>query len=127
MSSDASFVEYVQGQLSGAGVIGFRRMFGEYAMYCDAKVVALVCDNQLFVKPTISGRALLGAAARDGVPYPGAKPWLLIGDELEDRLLLSRLIRATAAELPLPKPKTPKPPPAAPGARRKRAPAGRAD
>jgi hypothetical protein len=25
---------------------------GEYAIYCNGKVVALVCDNQLFVKPT---------------------------------------------------------------------------
>jgi len=25
-------------------------MFGEYALYCGDKVVALVCDDQLFVK-----------------------------------------------------------------------------
>ncbi|MCK7502621.1 MAG: TfoX/Sxy family protein [Comamonadaceae bacterium] len=35
-------------------------MFGEYAIYLDGKVVALVCDNQFFVKPTDAGRALLG-------------------------------------------------------------------
>jgi TfoX/Sxy family transcriptional regulator of competence genes len=123
MSSDASFVEYVQDQLTGAGAISVRRMFGEYALYCDTKVVALVCDNQVFVKPTAAGRTLLGAAARDGLPYPGAKPWLLIGDELEDRMLLSRLIRATAAELPLPAPKKPR----APGTGKNKAPAGRVD
>ena len=27
-------------------------MLGEYVIYCNNKVVALVCDNKLFVKPT---------------------------------------------------------------------------
>ncbi|MFM2067736.1 MAG: hypothetical protein RLZZ584_2645 [Pseudomonadota bacterium] len=123
MSTDASFVEYLHDQLAGAGAITFRRMFGEYAMYCDTKVVALVCDNQLFLKPTAAGRALLGDAAREGLPYPGARPWLLIGDELEDRPLLARLVRATAADLPLPAPKQPRAPrpraAPAPGARKR--------
>jgi TfoX/Sxy family transcriptional regulator of competence genes len=34
-------------------------MFGEYAIYCNEKVVALVCDNQVFVKPTAAGRLLV--------------------------------------------------------------------
>jgi TfoX/Sxy family transcriptional regulator of competence genes len=109
MSTDRHFVDYLHDQLGGAGAVSFRKMFGEYAMYCDTKVVALVCDNQLFVKPTGAGRAALGAAAIEGQPYPGAKPWLLIGDLLEDRAALLRLIRLTAAELPLPVPKKPRP------------------
>jgi TfoX/Sxy family transcriptional regulator of competence genes len=109
MSTDRHFVDYLHDQLGGAGAVSFRKMFGEYAMYCDTKVVALVCDNQLFVKPTGAGRAALGAAAIEGQPYPGAKPWLLIGDLLEDRAALLRLIRLTAAELPLPAPKKPRP------------------
>jgi len=28
-----------------AGAVTFRKMFGEYAMYVDEKIVALVCDN----------------------------------------------------------------------------------
>ena len=35
-------------------------MFGEYAIYCDGKVTALVCDNQLFVKPMEAGRSFIG-------------------------------------------------------------------
>lgn len=108
MASDAVFVDHVQDQLGGAGAISFRRMFGEYAMYCDGKVVALVCDNQLFVKPTPAGRALLGDAVVEGLPYPGAKPWLLIGESLDDRATLCRLIRVTADALPMPPPKKPK-------------------
>jgi TfoX/Sxy family transcriptional regulator of competence genes len=108
MSTDPDFVAHVKDQLGAAGAIAFRRMFGEYALYFDTKVVGLLCDNQLFVKPTEAGRALLGHAAREGQPYPGAKPWLLIGEDLDDRALLVRLIRTTADALPLPPPKKPK-------------------
>jgi DNA transformation protein len=102
MSSDLSFVEYACEQMAGAGAITFRKMFGEYAIYSEGKVVALVCDNRLFVKPTAAGREVAGSLA-DAPPYPGAKPYLLIGEELEDREWLSNLIRATERELPLPK------------------------
>lgn len=108
MASDAVFVDYVRDQLGGAGAISFRRMFGEYAMYCDGKVVGLVCDNQLFVKATPAGRECLGADVVEGQPYPGAKPWLLMGESLDDRTTLCRLIRITADALPMPAPKKPK-------------------
>ena len=104
MASDLSFVEYVRDQMHGAGAVTFRKMFGEYALYVDEKVVALVCDNQLFVKPTVAGRALLGTVP-EGLPYPGAKPQFLITEQLEDQRLSVELMRATAAELPRPKPK----------------------
>jgi hypothetical protein len=38
-------------------------------------------------------------------PYPGAKPSLLIGDQIEDAPWLSELVRITVRELPAPKPK----------------------
>jgi hypothetical protein len=38
-------------------------------------------------------------------PYPGAKPYFLIEDQLEDRDWISDLIKITADELPEPKPK----------------------
>ena len=70
MASDIGFVEYVCEQIRGAGHVSHRRMFGEFAVYCDGKVVALVCDNQFFLKPTDAGKALLdrvqGGAALSG-------------------------------------------------------------
>jgi TfoX/Sxy family transcriptional regulator of competence genes len=45
-------MEYICEQIAEAGNISYKKMFGEYAVYCDEKVVAFVCDNQLFVKPT---------------------------------------------------------------------------
>jgi len=102
MASDLSFVEYACEQMNAAGAITFRKMFGEYAIYCEGKVVALVCDNRLFVKPTAAGRELACHLA-DAPPYPGAKNYLLVGEEIEDREWLSNLIRATERELPAPK------------------------
>ncbi len=103
MASDASFVDYVRDQID-AGPVSYRKMFGEYAVYHGEKVVALVCDNQLFVRPTEGGRAFLGQPA-EAPPYPGAKLHFLVQDLLDDRDQLSELIRITAAELPAPKPK----------------------
>lgn len=89
--------------MSAAGNIAYRKMFGEYAVYCDGKVVALVCDNQLFVKPTKEGRTYIGKVC-EAPPYPGAKMYLLIEDAYEDPDWISGLIRITAGALPPPKP-----------------------
>jgi TfoX/Sxy family transcriptional regulator of competence genes len=80
-------------------------MFGEYAIYCGEKIVALFCDNQLFVKPTEAGKKFIGKVTESS-PYPGAKPYFLIGGEkCDDGDWLTELIRLSAAELPPPKKK----------------------
>lgn len=104
MASDQDFMEFVADQMEAAGHITFRKMFGEYAVYCDGKVVALVCDNQLFVKPTEAGKSYIGTVC-EAPPYPGAKMYFLIEDQYEDAQWLSGLIQITARELPMPKPK----------------------
>jgi DNA transformation protein and related proteins len=107
MASDKSFVDFLVEQMGDAGLISQRKMFGEYAIYCNGKVVALVCDNQLFVKPTKGGREYIGNPI-EAAPYVGAKLHFLIEDAFEDREWISGLIRTTAAELPIPQPKVKK-------------------
>ena len=102
MGSDLSFVEYVMDQIAHAGVMRYRKMFGEYAIYSNDKVVALVCDNRLFVKPTRAGKDFIGEVV-EAPAYPGAKPSFLIEEQLEDHEWLSRLIPITEQELPKPK------------------------
>jgi DNA transformation protein and related proteins len=104
MASDHDFVQHVCDQLRGLPGLSHRRMFGEYAVYVGGKVVALVCDNRLFVKPTDAGRSLLGTPV-EAPPYPGAKPHFVLDEHLDDRDLLSAVVRATEAALPAPKPK----------------------
>lgn len=106
MSTDSTFIDHVCDQ-SGLRSLTHRKMFGEYALYLDGKVVALACDNSLFLKPTDAVRAILKREP-DGTPFPGAKPHFCIDDALDDPPLLQRLLRETAAQLPLPKPKSSK-------------------
>ena len=76
MASSVEFAEYVCGQAEGAGEVSYRKMFGEE--------ILPECPKE--------------------PPYDGAKPYFLI-EELEDRELLCRFLRASFEELPVPKPK----------------------
>ena len=105
MASDKSFVEFIVEQVEEAGVVTYRKMFGEYAIYVNGKVVGLVCDNQLFVKPTGGGRSFIGGVV-EAPPYPGAKLSFLIDERVEEQDWISSLFRITAGELPEPKPKS---------------------
>ncbi len=58
MASSLDFVHYICQQIDGAGMISYRKMFGEYAIYCDGKVIGLICDNQFFVKKTTAGELI---------------------------------------------------------------------
>ncbi len=104
MASTQVFVNFVVSQAEDAGYITYRKMFGEYALYCDGKVVALICDDQLFVKPTEAGREFIEDVV-EAPPYPGAKLYFLIEDRCENQRWLSELIKITAKALPEPKPK----------------------
>lgn len=103
MASSPSFVAYVCEQMAQAGEIRWRKMFGEYGIYCNDKIVALVCDDQLFVKPTEAGRALLAEPVLLP-PYPQGTPMFWI-DAVDDAAFLSALIAATEQALPPPKPR----------------------
>ena len=106
MATSERTIAFLLDQLAAVPGVWARKMFGEYALYCGEKVVALVCDDQLFVKITAPGKALVGQRYAEGFPYPGAKAALLVGaEDLEDHEQLGELIRVTAAALPAPRPK----------------------
>lgn len=106
MASSNSTIEYILEQTSGAGKMTAKKMFGEYGLYCDGKIVAFVCDDQLFLKPTDAGKAFLGEY-EEKPPYPGAKLYLYIpGDQWEDSEWLSELIQISADALPMTKKKS---------------------
>lgn len=108
MATQKRTVDYLLEQAMGAGAVSAKPMFGEYGVYLDGKMIGLICDDQLYVKPTASGRLHAGPVS-EASPYPGAKPHLLIeADRWDDAEWLSDLLCATAAELPLPKPRKPK-------------------
>ena len=102
MSSTLEFVQFVADQLSLAGDIAYRRLFGEYGLYCDGKFFGTVEDNQLFIKITAPGGALLGEPVIAS-PHEGSRMYLI--EDLEDRTFLAQLVQTTCQALPAPKPK----------------------
>lgn len=103
MASDEGLVQYITEQMEGAGNIRFRKMMGDYCLYCDDKVIGLVCDDQLFLKQTASAQKNLEGFPM-GCAYEGAKPSYMI-ENIDDREFLARVVRQIADDLPLPKKK----------------------
>lgn len=109
MSTKQSTVDYILDQVTGIEDVSARKMFGEYAIYAGGKVVALVCDDTLFVKITEEGKEFVGKHYEEGEAYPGAKPSMKIDEDLiDDREWLTELIALTAEHAPAPKPKAKK-------------------
>ena len=101
MATRKETIEFILDQLAPLPVRA-RAMFGGHALYCDEKVVALIGDDTLFVKPTAATMALFG----DGElapPYPGAKNYHVVAeDRLHDAEWLQDVIARTAEQLPVP-------------------------
>jgi DNA transformation protein len=87
-----------------------RAMFGEYALYADGKVVALICDDTLYVKILPASKELEKICEK-GEPYPSAKPYYVVEEEQLSKLeQLPAILLAIAKSLPAKKkkPKTTK-------------------
>lgn len=100
MASNQNTVDFILKQISEPKMVSARKMFGEYGVYYEGKIVALICDDLLFVKPTKGGLAFVGDC-HEACPYPGAKPYLLIPREKwNEQEWLSTLFKISAEELP---------------------------
>ena len=104
MATQPSFVEYVAEQAALGDRLTAKRMFGEYGLYIDGKVVAFACDDSLFVKPTAATETLTAALPRRP-PYPGAKGYPVADELLDDSDALRRLLLATFEGVPVAKAK----------------------
>ena len=97
MACNPDFVQYIIDQCSGAGEIAVKKMMGDYCIYCDGTIFGLVCDNNLYIKPTYPGAAALKELDMRS-PYPGAKEHFYIGD-VDDREYLTARVKATVPAL----------------------------
>ena len=103
MACNVDFVDFIVDQCSGAGEINVRKMMGDYCIYCNGILFGLICDNNLFIKVTDAGKALLKEIVLRP-PYEGAKDYFYISD-VDNRDYLVALIKATLPALPAPKTK----------------------
>ncbi len=104
MATQQKFVDFIIEQINIPEQVSYKKMFGEYGLYFGEKMFALVCDNKLFIKPTVSGREYLNDVVEES-PYLGAKPCFLIEEKTDDSTYLKKLVEITVKELPEPKPK----------------------
>ena len=80
MSTQKETIEFILKKLNSPKNFSTRAMFGEYALYAKGKVVALVCDDQLYVKILPASKALENKCEK-GEPYPNAKPHYVIEED----------------------------------------------
>jgi TfoX/Sxy family transcriptional regulator of competence genes len=103
MACSADFVQFIVDQCSGAGEISVRKMMGDYCIYCNGTIFGLICDNNLYIKETDAGRAVLKEEVLRK-PYEGARDYFYIAD-VDDSDYLEEIIRVTMPALRKPEPK----------------------
>jgi TfoX/Sxy family transcriptional regulator of competence genes len=97
MATQQRTINYLLEQATGTGGVSTKSMFGEYGVYVNGKLMGAICDDQLYLKPTVSNR-LHADPVYEAPPYPGAKPHLLIeADRWDDAEWLGDAPRVTAA------------------------------
>jgi DNA transformation protein len=100
MATQPETIEFVLSKLGCRERFVARPMFGEYALYADGKTVALVCDDQLYVKIMPASEPLSELCETDA-PYPRAKPHYVVSeDQLSSIEALPAILCAIAAALP---------------------------
>lgn len=100
MATSLETISFILARLGNNPRFTTRAMFGEYALYADGKVVALVCDDTLHVKILPTSDALRGVC-EEGPPYPGAKPhYIVTEDQFSSIEGLPAILIAIAAALP---------------------------
>jgi TfoX/Sxy family transcriptional regulator of competence genes len=107
MATAESFIKHVLDQANLGSRFTCRKMFGEYGFHLDGKFIALACDNSFYIKDT-AALSKYGLELPTRSPYPGAKPYPLADELLNNPDILASLLLDTAANLPEPKPKASK-------------------
>lgn len=101
MASSAENLAKLDAVLAQIPLTRSRKMFGEVGIYFDDKMVASLCDDRFFLKPS---SAVDGSSYEVAPPYPGAKDqWVLPEDVWTDPEKLGSHLQATSHSMPAPK------------------------
>lgn len=98
MATSIDFRDYIFDQVELLGNIQIKKMFGEYGLFYREKMVGVLADNKLYIKPTLEGKELLKEVVMEKF-YEQGKPYFLI-EETDDKDFLWRLIIKTYEVLP---------------------------
>jgi hypothetical protein len=103
MSTNLSQIQYIAEQCRKAGTITYKKMFGEYGIYCNGVIFGLVCNDMLFVRIISKGKKnireieprFLSQLDRTIMPFPGAIGHAGVNEEtLEDVDKMNELLKA---------------------------------
>lgn len=101
MASDKEYCDFILDQLNGLEGLQSRAMMGEFLFYVRGRIVGGLYDDRLLVKAVPAACERLPEAPEE-IPYPGAKPMLLV-ENVDDREAMQALFSAIADALPAPK------------------------
>ena len=83
MASSKEYFIFVKELLRESSGITFRAMMGEYIIYKDNVVIGGIYDNRFLIKKT---KSLEDSGLKEQIPYPSAKPMLLVDSEDPDEI-----------------------------------------
>lgn len=81
MASSRDYLEYVLELLIEVRGVSYKKMMGEYILYKDGVIFGGIYDNRFLVKKT---KSLENSGLKEQIPYPTAKPMLLVDSEDSD-------------------------------------------
>ena len=91
MATTKEYLDYVLDLLRECKGITYKKMMGEYILYKDEVIIGGIYDNRFLVK---KNKALEKYKFKEEIPYPGAKPMLLV--DIEDVNKLKKLVSELA-------------------------------
>lgn len=107
MASSKDFMDFVYDQVAiASGNITYRKMFGDYMLFCDGRPVLLICDDTVYVKQlpeTLSVFNKHNVIPELGIPFKGARPHYIL--DIENIDLSVEMVQLLARILPIPKKK----------------------
>ena len=83
MASSKDYLEYVLELLREVENVTYKKMMGEYMLYKEDILFGGVYDNRFLIKKT---KSLENSGLKEQIPYPSAKPMLLIDSEDPDEI-----------------------------------------
>ena len=83
MASSKDYLEYVLELLRETDDISYKKMMGEFILYKNNVIFGGIYDNRFLVK---KAESLSKSGLKEQIPYPSAKPMLLIDSEDPDEI-----------------------------------------
>ena len=81
MASSKDYLTFVLELLREVDGISYKKMMGEYILYKDGVIFGGIYDDRFLIKKT---KSVSNLGFKEQIPYPSAKPMLLVDSEDSD-------------------------------------------